>query len=585
MACFLACACGDGGRVEPSGSGVGSAVTAPVTSAPHEAAIDLIAVTSTGDAALTADENDSVRLWPTLDGTHEPVVVRFAAPIELALGRDEHGFIAAARDEAGGIQLARFDRAGRLRDRTLVTAEPGYAQIIAVRDHILGRRRDHVVVQLAGDGRVTGTLAAPPGEQLATLVTRNDHVIAAILAPPDAPTESRTGDEELPVIGLRRLARDRLAWGDSIALAKRTTAMLAISPTGNRMVAIHERNAVFFDLTTGREDPPQVGPMSFTHELASGGAEFLDDDHVVLFGAKVVPWEQREADPAKVNTPGSLIERPSVLAVGGNVIAGPHGTGLQLARADGTTRWLGYAALGPGRALHTLGSSIQLELPFDLMWLDRQLRATRIVSTPRTKITTLRMRDDQPFVLDDNHVLESNGPGAGVKIRDLVTNEIVDLGSGYDHITDVAYEPVSSVLAIVTSWKTYQMQVDLKRGTTERLPSFETVADSTIVLTDRSTGIAAVAVSASEFTGEALISDGQIVATFPVESDGGEPAGPSSKIKVPGRVIGIDRTGSVYVSGDQLHVFRNGKPIARFPGPFAALVGAVRKLLARHKLA
>jgi hypothetical protein len=567
VALLLACACGDGRRDEPIGGGSGSSaiVVTPAVIAPHETAIDLIAVTSAGDAALTADTRDGIRLWPTLDGTREPVVVRLAAPRELALGRDAHGFIAASLDDAGGIALARLDREGRLRDRTLVTAEAGYAQIVAFREHVIARRRDHVIVQLAGDGRVIATLAAAPGEQLATILTRGEHLMAAILGPPPA------GDDDVvqPIVGLRRIAPVQLAWGDRILVRARADDDLAISPNGHRLVVFRDDTVLFFDLVTGKQRPETLVPRvpGGRPENTAGG--FLDDDHVVLFGAKVVHWDKLAVADPSLNTTATVIKTPTVLAIGGGIIVGRNGTGLQLGRADGTSRWLGYTAIGPVRALHSNGSTIQIELEHDLLWLDRRLSSTRTLSSDS------ETGDDQSFAFGDNHVLESSDPGAGVKIRDLVTNSIIDLGSGFDQITSVAYDPVSSVLAIVTPSRTHQIQVDLKRGTTETLPVLATPADARVELVDRTTGIAAVAISPNELTGEAMISEGEVVTTFPVE--GTSPIKPTSRIKVSGRVMGVDRNGTVWAIGDALTMFRAGKQVARLPRPLPAFVGAVSR--------
>lgn len=567
MAWVFACACSDARRDEPA-AGSGSAIQAsPARVAPHEALIDLITVTGAGDAALTADERNGIRLWPTLDGTREPVVVRLVAPRELALGRDAHGFIAASLDDAGGIALVRLDREGGLRDRTLVTAESGYVQITAFRDHIIARRGDHVVVQLAGDGRVIATLSAPPGEQLAQVIERGDQLMAAILGPRDP---DGTDDDAMPIVGLRRIASDRLAWGERILLSADSGDGLAISPNGKRLVLFHNDTALFVDLVTGRQRPETLVPRMSGGRPANGFGGFLDDDHIVLFGSKVVHWDKLAKDDPSLKTETTLIASPSALAIGGRIIVGPHATGLQLGRADGTSSWLGYAAIGAPRALHTVGSTIQISLTYDILWLDRRLRSTRIRSTPR---------DDQPFALGDNHVLESNGPGAGVKIRDLGTNTIIDLGSGFDHITSVAFDPVSSVLAIVTPSRTHQIQVDLKRGTTETLPALATASDARIELVDRTTGLAAVAISPSEFTGEAMISEGEVVSTFPVVEGTARtvPIRPTSKIKVPGRVVGVDRNGTVWAIGESLAMFRAGKQIARVPRPLDALVGAVSR--------
>src|SRR5262245_10853456 len=80
--------------------------------APHGGRIELIAITDRGDAVLTAGSFAEIRLWPTLDGTREPVVVRGPRAMQLALGRDRDGLLAAILDQAAGVTLVRFDARG-----------------------------------------------------------------------------------------------------------------------------------------------------------------------------------------------------------------------------------------------------------------------------------------------------------------------------------------------------------------------------------------------------------------------------------------------------------------------------------------
>src|SRR5262245_9986323 len=42
---------------------------------PHGAQIAAVAITDQADAAVTIDQLDGVRLWPTLDGTREPLAI------------------------------------------------------------------------------------------------------------------------------------------------------------------------------------------------------------------------------------------------------------------------------------------------------------------------------------------------------------------------------------------------------------------------------------------------------------------------------------------------------------------------------
>src|SRR5262245_31966380 len=94
----------------PPGSGAHSA-RAPIES-PHGTPIKMIALTAEGTAAITCDTLDSLRLWPTLDGTVEPRVVDLPKPVAFALASDPRGFLIALIDPVGGLLLEVVDRRG-----------------------------------------------------------------------------------------------------------------------------------------------------------------------------------------------------------------------------------------------------------------------------------------------------------------------------------------------------------------------------------------------------------------------------------------------------------------------------------------
>src|SRR5439155_1745271 len=87
------------GRDVPTGSAPRDAApdVPRVITAPHSGTIRLLAVTDAGDAALTADTFEELRLWPRLDGTREPVGVRGNFALAAI---DEHG--------SGDSKLARW---------------------------------------------------------------------------------------------------------------------------------------------------------------------------------------------------------------------------------------------------------------------------------------------------------------------------------------------------------------------------------------------------------------------------------------------------------------------------------------------
>src|SRR5512146_1809716 len=103
----------------------------PAVTSMHGAAIAVVALTEDGLAAATSDTTGMIRLWVTLDGTHEPFVVPGPSPTQLALVRDHDRFSIAAADEAGTMTVMVVGADGRLRKRTQVTGDQQVLQIEA----------------------------------------------------------------------------------------------------------------------------------------------------------------------------------------------------------------------------------------------------------------------------------------------------------------------------------------------------------------------------------------------------------------------------------------------------------------------
>ncbi|HEX4418871.1 MAG TPA: hypothetical protein VH165_13260, partial [Kofleriaceae bacterium] len=126
-------------------AGSGAPIIAPV-GAPHGGRIVRIALTDRGDAALTLDSFFELRLWPTLDGSREPVIVHGPRAMQLALGRDGDRLYAALLDEAGNVALLVFDPRGGLvgRGQLAAGASAGVpiTQVVAVAGGVVVRCAD-----------------------------------------------------------------------------------------------------------------------------------------------------------------------------------------------------------------------------------------------------------------------------------------------------------------------------------------------------------------------------------------------------------------------------------------------------------
>src|SRR6185312_2501949 len=114
----------------------------PIIRGAHGNAIDIVAATADGRAAVTQDAEGNTRLWPTLDGTAEPIVLRIAAAAELAIARDGDAVLVGSLDPAGGLQLLRVARDGTPRVRVGLT---GVEQLAATSHELLALRDDQTI--------------------------------------------------------------------------------------------------------------------------------------------------------------------------------------------------------------------------------------------------------------------------------------------------------------------------------------------------------------------------------------------------------------------------------------------------------
>src|SRR5688500_1088024 len=117
---LIATACGSGSDAPPKPEPAPAPPTpkpmAPITGA-HGGIINAIAVTSDATAAVTGDPTGGLRLWPTLDGTREPIAIKAPVADALAIVKDGSGFAIAVTDAANQVEVVRVDGRGNARSR------------------------------------------------------------------------------------------------------------------------------------------------------------------------------------------------------------------------------------------------------------------------------------------------------------------------------------------------------------------------------------------------------------------------------------------------------------------------------------
>ena len=572
-------ACGDRKPVTapitaPMPAPVVEPATPPVTS-PHTGGVQLVATTDRGDAALSVDNHGAVRLWPALDGSIEPVVVHAAAPKQLALARDGTGLVAAILDDAGGVELIRFDARGGLRGRAKLPPDPAAEDVVFARGHAVVRRSDESLARFDLRGIARGVLMADAGHRIVSIATRRDRVIAGVGA--TAATHVR-------------FVTDTFAWEPAIALPV-PLVDLALAPGHRRIAGYAEDTAAkIIELAPsvrllGSVRPklhpmfPRKGGPAAAPEPAIVG--FVDDDHVVTSGpglrwAAAPTWNIMERDQRHPD---------SHAAIGDVVIAGSS-AGLML-ESQLATRYLGYRALG-GEAILD-GARVLATGSREVFWLDDQLRSTRV-----TKDSDLYQPPGPPpsveFALDDSHLLLTQTQSYDSKakqrvlIHDVQTKQSVEIGM-LDHGHSYnAFDRGTNVFAVRVDPLVQRFRIDSPTTATHLRP-LAGAADSIlpIFLTDPAKANGIVAVVAPTTPHVKLFADGP--GTAPIAA---------RKVPIPsGRVIAVDRAANVYVTTrDALHVLHpDGSPPERLAiaGVWFARVSedgqALALLLGRHSVA
>ena len=440
-----------------------AAGTSPsVQGAPHAGSIREVSVTDEGDAALTIDDAGTVRLWPTLDGTREPIPVIVPATAQGALVRDGDGWLAGLLDDAGSAHLLRFARGGVQTARTEVPGDVRIEQIVASRGQLLVRRADQSIELVDASGAIAGRIVAAPGEQIAMVAARGD-VALAVIAGVDGTTKT-----------VRWIARERgIAWGARVALPSAVAAnSVAVAASGKRIAGAEakSRQLFVFDLRA----KPAVVVGTSVQVQADEPLGFIDDAHVVAMGAQPRWWSDaaEHSDPWANTTPPN--PATSQGAVGGGRLVSGYGGGLALATPT-KTKYLGWHDIGVQSSAFVDGRIAVTFGPAHVAWLDGALVEQRRAELTSTATFT------QP--VGDHHVVyewQINND-LHVELVDLDRpKDPVALGS-FKSITRMDYEPRTHVLGVGEGAAEHLWALDLATTTAKRLPDLAVPADAQYV--------------------------------------------------------------------------------------------------------
>lgn len=342
--------------------------------APHAGTIMTLAMSPDGASVLSADELGGVRLWPTLDGSQEPRVVDMPLPKQLAIGRFAGGFSAVARDEAGGLYLAKLDETGRQLSHTTVPAEPAVTGMAMSSLGLLAWRADQMLVLLDADGSTKSKLGTEPQQRIIAVAVTDKRALVVL-------------ERE----GTKRQARwlqlePKLAWGAwikldvefggalEIALAQSAKRLAVIagpkeSPT-TKPAAGNLGAWSVYDLTTNKRIA--TGPSGLLNvELG-----FVGDDQLAVGGLNGLEWvDLTQAQPSiGATTPVAAGSRTqAALATGGGHAITATNADLVIAKPD-KTEFLGYGTVSPRIAEEGPGGQLLIDVGDHMLLLDKDLR-------------------------------------------------------------------------------------------------------------------------------------------------------------------------------------------------------------------
>ena len=427
----------------------------PIVTGIPGASIESFAATSDARAVVTS--SGSLRLWPVLDGTREPVVIAARGRTAgLAIERVGNGFSIARLDDTGTLEVIQTTEAGAIESRTPVASERALERVWFAGEIALALTDDGAVVRIA-KGRITGRLVPPPGERITTLLVRRGRALALVASP----TGSRG-----------RWIGEPFGWAGETAALDVTHEQVALS-ADHRLLATTVRKShsvVILELATGK----RVRTVTSVHremfaELTIAG--FLEDGSLgVATGGMLDLW--RDGKKTTNLTTHGFFVRP-VATDRGFISTYDH----QLAITEGTkTHYLGYHISGP-TIMRPTPAGLLVATPNQLYRLDDQLAIRE-----RYKLSGKQLGDPYAAIpVDDERALVSTGLGVG--LYEIAT------GKRVQKLSDAGYADYHPVTRLVSIQGHQTMQVGFYQPRAKRVGRLVPVpleegVDSSLTLLD-----------------------------------------------------------------------------------------------------
>jgi hypothetical protein len=551
-------------------------VPPPLTGA-HGPEIVAVGVTPDGTAAASLDRGGGLRLWPTLDGTREPVVLHATAGKSVAIARSPGGFTVFVVDAAGAGELIQLTAAGVGVGRAPLAGDQPVTTLISTPAGFLILRADQTIELVDPAGAIQAHLVPEPGTHVESIVARGQVALAVVLDGKRARG--------------RRIVLDHGArWGELTAALPAAITQLAISPSGALAAISHAKSlrTDLVELATGKVRDVVCAPRSWPNSsgepsteevdqlLASGAAPvpvaFLTETELACMVSGQLVWWKTADDPWRNSSTGvALLREPFAIFDRGLVV------GAQTSLAIATrlsARYLGYA-LHEVAKLHAMADgALIVGDEQDALVLDGALveRGRVALVHGGGEQHDLRMIDERYGVISD-------------KVGDRYQLALFDgvLGARRQQLPydaadgEPSYEPATRLLATSDGMDGILVRYDPAShgfGPPARVPS--TVRHAIALLDPSLTG--GVAALQIEPLGGDVLQVGELAL---------EDLRPGAKVaaratyKVTGALAAVDRAGRLYVrhadaadaaSKGEVMIVQRGATIARLTGMGDAVV-------------
>ncbi len=390
--------------------------------AAHDEAIATFAATDDGRVAVSLDRRGGMRLWPSLDGTREPVIVRGEAVAEqVAIARDEGELVIAAVGPLGQIELIRTSALGEPVSHRWIDLERKVVALYATPSRFIGLLDDQTVAAIDLRGERIERLAMGAGERIVAMTSRRGAVLAFVSA--EGSLRARWIE-----------AGDGLAWGGESPALRIDPEHAVLAPDRKRVAALtrDHKGIVIVDLESGRtlEHPVDMAEPDPTRQPLG----FVGDGSLLVQSADGTSGWWRHHD---LETTDGFFNLGIVVATDRCILT-TNGSNLTLSTPD-ARRLLGYRVVNIASA-HARGNAWTVTDGSSALVLDDRFHARRRYLPRDGALDPGRSL----VVLDGRHGVVDTTEGTS----------LIDL----EHPTDgkflssmigtISYEPATHLLAI-----------------------------------------------------------------------------------------------------------------------------------------